>query len=113
MLRYLNHCSGRTKWDISRLEERVRNRQVKKSGNVANEDQEPEAEPDPGLAEFFEQANFGDLTKPTTILDCFGRVMVWALPEVLHLNRLVRDFNFYYVLLTYLRRWTFTKPYQS
>ena len=68
---------------------------------MASEDQEEEAEPDPGLVDFFEQANFGDLTEPTTILDCFGRVMVWTLPEVLHENQLVSQSNIVYIIINF------------
>ena len=114
MFRYLKDTTEKTKWDVCRLEERVRNRQVKKTGKEASEDREEEAEPDPGLAAFFEQANFGDLTEPTTILDCFGRVMVWALPEVLHQNRLVCQLNLpICFIIDLLHRQTFTKQYPS
>jgi hypothetical protein len=114
MFRYLNDTTGKTKWNVCRLEERVRNRQVKKAGKEASEEQESEAEPDLGLADFFEQANFSDLTEPTTILDCFGRVMVWALPDVLHQNRLVCQLNLHICfIINFLHRQTFTKRYQS
>lgn len=49
-----------------------------------------EATPDPRLVKFFLQAKFGEITEPTTILDRHGRIITWALPEVLHPNRLVR-----------------------
>ena len=44
---------------------------------------------DANLKKYFGETNFGDLNLLTTILDCFGRVMTWALPGVLHPNRVV------------------------
>jgi hypothetical protein len=44
---------------------------------------------DANLKKFFGKTDFGHLNLPMTILDRFGRVMTWALPRVLHLNRVV------------------------
>jgi hypothetical protein len=70
-----------TEWDVTRFADKVKNTQV-------HEDQEAEA--DLRLPIYFRQANFGKLTTPTTILDIHGKVMVWALPGVLHPRRLVK-----------------------
>lgn len=48
-----------------------------------------ESKADERLSVYFEQANFGDLEDPATILDQHGRVLVWGLQGVLHPNRLV------------------------
>jgi hypothetical protein len=61
----------------------VKNSKVTIDGSISAADE--------SIPEYFEQAAFGDLTEPTTIMDMHGRVMVWALPGVLHPNRLVRS----------------------
>jgi hypothetical protein len=70
----------RTRWDADRFSEKVKNIKVKTSG-------EPPAEET--LDKFFEQASFGDLEEPVTIIDAHGKVLAWSLPGVLHENRLV------------------------
>lgn len=69
-----------TEWDVTRFADRVKNTKVKEKGV---------AEADLRLPLSFRQANFGKLVNPTTILDMHGKIMVWALPGVLHENRLV------------------------
>jgi hypothetical protein len=76
------HNGDSTMWDVNRFAEKVKNTKVKQS--------ESEADADKKLLDDFGHANFGYLTEPTTILDQQGRVMVWALPGVLHPKRLVR-----------------------
>lgn len=65
-----------------RFADRVKSSVVRKNGSESNTDER--------LPVYFEQAEFGDLEDPATILDQHGRVMVWALQDVLHPNRLVR-----------------------
>jgi hypothetical protein len=77
----LMQLPGCTNWDVTRFADRVKNSKVTSDGSVS--------EADGTLPEYFEQATFGDLTEPATILDMHGRVMVWALPGVMHPNRLV------------------------
>lgn len=49
-----------------------------------------EAKADMNLAKYFPKAKFGHLTNPTTIFNKYGKIIVWALPGVLHPNQLVR-----------------------
>ena len=72
-----------TEWDVTRFSEHAKLTKPTANGE--------EAEADQKLNVFFKQPNFGELIEPTTILDRHGRVMVWALPGVLHANRLVRQ----------------------
>jgi hypothetical protein len=66
---------------VSRFADRAKITQVK--------DSEENLDPEEGLSKYFKQAELGDLWEPATILDQYGRVMVWALPGVLHPKRLV------------------------
>lgn len=70
-----------TNWDITRFADRVKNSKVNEDGS--------ESKADEALQDYFEQATFGDLTEPATLLDVGGRVMVWALPGVIHPKRVV------------------------
>ena len=47
------------------------------------------SETDARLNLYFEQARFGEITEPTTIIDKHCRIMAWALPGVIHPMRLV------------------------
>ncbi|KAH9990730.1 hypothetical protein BJV77DRAFT_1068792 [Russula vinacea] len=76
--------SRKTEWDKVRFADKAKNTRVTKSGK--------EAEADQSLRHHFHAAHFKDLTEPTTILDCHGKVIVWALPGILHPNRL-EDYN--------------------
>jgi hypothetical protein len=69
-----------TEWDVTRFADKVKNTRVREVG---------EAQADLTLPLYFRQANFGKLATPTTILDMHGRIMVWALPGILHPKRLV------------------------
>jgi hypothetical protein len=71
-----------TKWDVTRFADKVKNTKV---------DPVKEALEDLALPMYFPQAEFGKLTNPATILDLHGKVMVWALPGVLHPKRIVRN----------------------
>lgn len=71
-----------TKWDVTRFADRVKNTKV--HGDRV-------AQADLTLPLYFQQAEFGDLVTPTTILDMHGKIMVWALPGILHPSRLVSN----------------------
>jgi len=71
-----------TEWDITRFADKVKNTKV---------DEIKESQEDLTLSIYFPQARFGKLTDPATILDLHGKVMVWALPGVLHPKRMVRN----------------------
>jgi hypothetical protein len=72
---------GKTDWDAVRFADSAKNTKVKKSGT--------EGEADKSLRRHFHKAHFKDLMEPTTILNCHGKVIVWALPGILHPNRLI------------------------
>ncbi|KAH9984522.1 hypothetical protein BJV77DRAFT_1072007 [Russula vinacea] len=76
--------SRKTEWDAVRFADKAKNTKVTKSGR--------EAEADRSLRRHFHAAHFKDLMEPTTILDRHGKVIVWALPGILHPNRL-EDYN--------------------
>jgi hypothetical protein len=71
----------KTEWDVSRFADRVKNSKVDSSGKVSGTDA--------NLNKYFKESSFGTLTEPTTILDQYGRVMVWALPGLFHSKRIV------------------------
>jgi hypothetical protein len=76
----------KTEWDVSRFANRVKNSRVDASGKVSAADEK--------LKEYFKESFFGDLNEPTTILDQYGCVMVWALPGLLHSKRIVSYYSF-------------------
>ena len=78
---YLHEVS--TDWNVERFAEKVRNSRVNNDGSLS--------EADMNLHKYFPQAQFGDLSTPTTILDCHGNIQVWYLPGILHPMRLVSD----------------------
>jgi hypothetical protein len=40
---------------------------------------------------FFEQAHLGRMTRPTTVLDMHGKILMWYLPGLLLPHRVVRS----------------------
>jgi hypothetical protein len=71
----------KTEWDASRFANRAKNSRADMNGKVSVADAK--------LAEYLKGSSFGTLTEPTTILDQYGRIMVWALPGLLHSKRVV------------------------
>lgn len=63
-----------TAWDVTRYVEQFKNKPVQNS------------ESDMAI----DKVELAPIREPTTFLDQHGRVMAWALPGVLHPNRLVR-----------------------
>jgi hypothetical protein len=78
--------AGQTEWDVSRFADKVKMTKPTNDGTEPKEDQT--------LDTYFKKAEFGEVSEPATILDMHGRIMAWALPEVLHSNRLVCSFGF-------------------
>src|SRR5260370_4000182 len=68
-------------WDVTRLADRVKNTQPQTNAEVAAEDIK--------LARFFNNPEFGDLDEPATIVDKFGRIIVWYLSGIFHPSVLV------------------------
>jgi hypothetical protein len=77
------HGADQTEWDVTRFLEHAKLTKVNEAGEEAKADQKLNAS--------YIQPNFGELSEPATILDREGKVMVWALPGVLHPNRVVRQ----------------------
>jgi hypothetical protein len=45
---------------------------------------------DANLAKYFKNPQLGDLDEPATILDRHGHIMVWYLPQIFSMYRVVR-----------------------
>jgi hypothetical protein len=71
----------KTSWDLTRFADQVKNTVARTEGE--------ESQADSRLPVYFQEANFGDITEPATVLDQYGRIMTWVLPGVLHPKRLV------------------------
>lgn len=76
----LIETADQTDWDVTRLADRVKNSR-KFDGDVSIEDA--------SLAKYFNNPELGDLELPATILDRFGRIIVWYLPSIFSLHRVV------------------------
>ena len=46
-----------------------------------------ESETDSRLSLYFSESNFGDIRDPAIIIDNYGRIMIWILPEIIHLSQ--------------------------
>jgi hypothetical protein len=79
---YLSGKTGKVKWDVARLADRVKNAHLYADGNTTAEDAR--------LAKYFENPQLGNLNEPATILDCHGHIMVWYLPYIFSMYRVVR-----------------------
>lgn len=73
--------ADQTKWNVTRYADHVKMTDPK---DLAKQELE-----ELRIQKFFKKANFGELSEPATILDRHGRIMAWALPNVLHPKRLV------------------------
>ena len=71
----------KTKWDVTRFADRVKNVHPRADGDNSTEDTR--------LAKFFTNPHFGDVDEPSTILDWHGRIMVWYLPGIFSPHRVV------------------------
>ena len=45
---------------------------------------------DDELDKFFPRMDVGDVNDPAVILDCWGRIMAWQLPDIISAGRVVR-----------------------
>jgi hypothetical protein len=64
----------KTEWDVTRFAERVKNSRPRVDGDNSAEDAR--------LAKFFVNPDFGDMDEPCTILDQYGRIIMWYLPHL-------------------------------
>ena len=67
----LTHYLDKVDWDIARFSDRVKNTRPRPDGEPALEDL--------NLAKYFTNPELGDLDEPSTIVDKFGRIIVWYL----------------------------------
>lgn len=68
-------------WDVTRLADRVKNTRPRGNGEPAVEDLQ--------LERYFSNPELGDLDEPATIVDQFGRIMVWYLPGIFYASLIV------------------------
>lgn len=66
--------SDKVDWDVTRFADQVKNTHPRSDGKPALEDL--------NLAKYFRNPKLGDLDEPGTIVDKFGRIMVWYLPGI-------------------------------
>jgi hypothetical protein len=71
----------RTEWDVTRYAELAKVSKVNTDGGIA--------EADGKMAKYFQQAEFGNIELPATILDQHGRILAWHLPDIITKKRLV------------------------
>ena len=55
---------------------------VKKRVDVSDDEDEI-------LAKFFPRVDVGDVNDPAVILDCWGRILAWHLPDIISSGRVV------------------------
>lgn len=77
-------------WDVMRFADRVKNTRPRPNGEPAIDDL--------NLEKFFTNPELGDLHEPATIVDIFGRIMVWYLPDILHPSLIVGPVHLLYLL---------------
>ena len=68
-------------WDVTRLADRVKNMRPHGDGDTSIEDAI--------LEKYFKNPQFGDIDMPATMLDRHGRIMVWYLPRIFSVHRMV------------------------
>jgi len=56
---------------------------------VKNRAEVPDAKEDEELRKFFREVHIGDVNVPAIIVDAFGRILAWHLPDVLSSARVV------------------------
>jgi hypothetical protein len=77
---------------VERLADRVKNtRPQENDANASVEDKR--------LAKYFKNPQFGEFDEPATVIDRHGRIILWYLPLIISVYRMVCIFSF---LLTVL-----------
>ena len=82
-----NPISDQVDWDVTQFADRVKNTHPQENGKPAVEDL--------NLDKFFRNSELGDLKEPATIVDRFGHIMVWYLPEIFYPFLIVSPIIFY------------------
>ena len=79
--------SDQTDWDVERLADRVKNtRPQEGDANASVEDKR--------LAKYFKNPQFGEFDEPATVIDRHGRIILWYLPLIISVYRMVCIFSF-------------------
>jgi hypothetical protein len=81
-----------------RFADRVKNTRPRPNGEPAIDDL--------NLEKFFTNPELGDLNEPATIVDIFGRIMVWYLPDILHPSLLVGPVHPLFLFANVISRFT-------
>ena len=92
MILYVMHLTifiVRTEWDVTRYAEHAKIVKVNPDGNI------PESVK---MAKYFEQAHFGNIELPDTILDLHGRILAWHLPDILAKKRVVSSTEYHFII---------------
>jgi hypothetical protein len=71
--------TGRMEWDVQRFADRVKKKRVKATDKA-----------DDTLKKYFDQPDSMEFSEPCTFIDMHGVIMVWYLPGVLGLGRIVQ-----------------------
>jgi hypothetical protein len=77
---FLATYSEYTQWDVSRFSDRVKNKRPRADAEPAE---------DLDLAKYFVNPKLGHFEMPCTILDLHGCIMLWYLPGIYPLHRVV------------------------
>jgi len=71
---------GVAEWDVSRLSDRVKNRRPRTDADPAE---------DSDLAKYFINPELGHLDEPCIVMDVHGHIILWYLPGIYALHRVV------------------------
>lgn len=91
--------SDQTDWDVERLADRVKNtRPQEGDANASVEDKR--------LAKYFKNPQFGEFDEPATVIDRHGRIILWHLPLIISVYRMVCIFSFLSMVLNMAIEWS-------
>jgi hypothetical protein len=77
-------------WDVTRFADRVKNTRPRDDGQPAAEDL--------NLEKYCGNPELGDLDELATLIDKFGRIVVWYLPGIFYYSLIVSPADLYVVL---------------
>lgn len=78
--------TDKTEWDVTRMADRVKNTRPRPDGDMSIEDAK--------LARYFDNPMIGEIEEPATVLDRHNRIVLWYLPCLFSLRRIVRFCSF-------------------
>ena len=91
-----NTLSVEVDWDVTRFADRVKNSRPRQDGQPSVEDT--------NLLKYFRNPELGDLDDPATIVDRFGRIMVWHLPDIFLHPLIVSSTHLSFCINSYISR---------